>query len=96
MLILTGICVKYYSNFDAAVKVVAELYKGALIAKADIESAFRLLPIHPEDFCLIGMQIEDLFFVYKSLSGRKISWAHHKIVILGLEIVLVRQLVSVP
>ena len=58
-------------------KVVAELGKGALMAKADIESAFRLLPIHPEDFCLIGMKIGDLLFVDKSLPmGASCSPAH--------------------
>ena len=27
------------------------------MAKADVESAFRLLPVHPRDFCLLGMKV---------------------------------------
>lgn len=33
------------------------------MAKADIESAFRLLPVHPEDFCLLGFWFEGGYFV---------------------------------
>ncbi len=60
-------CMVQYTKFDVAVTLVASVGKGALMAKADIESAFRLLPIHPEDFNLIGMKIEDDFFVDKAL-----------------------------
>lgn len=33
------------------------------MAKVDIESAFRLLPFHPQDFCLLGFQFEGGFYL---------------------------------
>ena len=46
---LTPICVKY-ASFVTAVGLVASAGPQSLMAKADIESAFRLLPVHPDDF----------------------------------------------
>jgi hypothetical protein len=46
-----------YSLFDNAVSIVKNLGKGALIGKKDIQSAFRLLPIYPGDFDLLGFKI---------------------------------------
>ncbi|XP_066444898.1 uncharacterized protein [Eleutherodactylus coqui] len=52
-----------YASFDCAVALVRQAGKGAWLAKADIESAFRLLPVHPQCFHLLGCSIEDQFFV---------------------------------
>ncbi|XP_077182618.1 uncharacterized protein LOC143832292 [Paroedura picta] len=40
---------------------------GALLAKADIQSAFRLLPIHPEDFDLLGIEYGGRWYVDKTM-----------------------------
>ena len=56
-----------YASFDRVVDMVFDLGTGALMAKRDIKSAFRLLPIHPDDFNLLGVQIEGRIFVNKSL-----------------------------
>jgi len=61
------VCVVKYASFDLAIQLVVSNGKGALMAKADIESAFRLLPIHPQDFQLLGMKIGDKYFVDKAL-----------------------------
>ncbi|XP_072178201.1 integrase/recombinase xerD homolog [Diadema setosum] len=37
------------------------------MAKEDIESAFRLLPIHPDDFELLGVKFEGKYYVDKCL-----------------------------
>ena len=37
------------------------------MAKADMESVFRLLPVHPRDFCLLGMTVNDFYLIDKSL-----------------------------
>ncbi|XP_072043658.1 uncharacterized protein [Amphiura filiformis] len=60
-------CTVKYASFDTAVQIVVSAGKGALMAKADIESAFRLLPVHPDDFQLLGMKVGDEFFVDKAL-----------------------------
>ena len=46
-----------HASFDEAVKSVVNVGKGAFMAKADVESAFRLLPVHPRDFCLLGIKV---------------------------------------
>ena len=44
-----------YSSFDKAISI-KKLDKNALIAKMDIKSAFRLLPVYPGDLQFIGFQ----------------------------------------
>ncbi len=61
------VCIVKYASFDLAIQLVVKNGKGALLAKADIESAFRLLPIHPEDFQLLGIKLGDSYFVDKAL-----------------------------
>ena len=61
------LCAVKYASFDDAVQLVASVGKDALMAKADIQSAFRLLPVHPEEFQLLGMKVKGSFFVDKSL-----------------------------
>ncbi|KAM3929144.1 LOW QUALITY PROTEIN: uncharacterized protein RB166_006928 [Leptodactylus fuscus] len=43
-----------YVSFDKAVALL-RAGPGALMAKSDIESAFRLLPVHPECYHLLGL-----------------------------------------
>ncbi|XP_066446924.1 uncharacterized protein [Eleutherodactylus coqui] len=52
-----------YASFDRAVYLVRRAGAGAMLAKADIESAFRLLPVHPDCFHLLGCRIEGYYFV---------------------------------
>ena len=44
-----------------------DLGQGALLAKLDIKLAFRLLPIHPDDFELLGIFLDGFYFSDKSL-----------------------------
>ena len=52
-----------YSKFDDAVDMIANLGLGALMAKLDIKSAFRLCPVRPEDWELLGIHWEGLYYV---------------------------------
>lgn len=45
------VCKVSYTSFDVAISWVKRYGKGALMAKTDIEAAFRLLPVHPDSFC---------------------------------------------
>lgn len=47
--------------------MLANLGPEAQIARLDIKSAFRLLPIHISDFELLGFKIQDMFFIDKCL-----------------------------
>ncbi|XP_053372810.1 uncharacterized protein LOC128546374 [Mercenaria mercenaria] len=47
--------------------MVQELGPGALLFKMDIKNAFRLLPIHPKDFDLLGFKFENNYYFDKCL-----------------------------
>jgi len=66
-----------YSSFDQIVDMLFHLGAGAHMAKRDIKSAFRLLPISPVDYELLGLKDEEGFiYVDKFLPmGCKISCA---------------------
>ena len=53
---------QYVSVLDMA-KQVYHFGKGALMAKSDIKSAFRIVPVHPEDRLLLGVQWDNRFYV---------------------------------
>ena len=55
--------VVHFNHFDEAVKLAAKLGKGALLAKLDVKSAFRICPVRPEDWHLLGFMFEDMYFV---------------------------------
>jgi hypothetical protein len=46
---------------------VQRLGENALCAKSDIKSAFRLLPIYPGSFDLLGIQLNGNFYIDKML-----------------------------
>ncbi|KAJ1173606.1 hypothetical protein NDU88_005435 [Pleurodeles waltl] len=62
-----GSCSVGYASFDEAVDLVRAAGIGALMAKADIESAFRLLPVHPGSFHLLGMKWAGQYFYDKCM-----------------------------
>ena len=44
-----------YITVDDVAEIVQELGRGALLAKMDIEAAYWLIPVHPQDRILQGM-----------------------------------------
>ena len=48
-------CLLSYVTVDTVAQAVASLGRGALMAKVDIESAYRLIPVHPEDRPLLAV-----------------------------------------
>ena len=61
------LCSMKYTSVDVAVKKVLVLGKGALLAKFDVEGAYRTVPVHPEDRWLLGMRWKDQLHVDKVL-----------------------------
>ncbi|KAM3936556.1 uncharacterized protein RB166_007084 [Leptodactylus fuscus] len=51
-----------YVSFDRAVALLRVAGPGALMAKSDIEAAFRLLPVHPECYHLLGCAMDGQFY----------------------------------
>ena len=50
------LCSLSYITVDDAIERILELGSNSLLAKVDIKSAFRLLPVHPADRNLLAMQ----------------------------------------
>lgn len=57
----------FYFSFDNALSILGKFGKGALLAKADIKSAFRLLPKDPAGFNLLGFQSNGEYYFDKCL-----------------------------
>ena len=51
-------CSMTYVTVDAVASMVNKLGGGALLAKIDIEAAYRLIPVHPLDWPLLGVKWE--------------------------------------
>ena len=65
-----------YTSFDKAVELIQKLGPKCKLFKMDIRNAFKLLPIRPEDFELLGFQFRDSYYFDKSLAfGSSISCA---------------------
>ena len=47
------------------------LSQGALIAKLDIESAYRIVPVHPDDRSLLGIQWKGATYIDAMASGQR-------------------------
>lgn len=60
-------CSVQYTSFDDTTAIISKLGRGALLGKKDIANAFRLLPICPEDFPLLGFHFKDNFYIDKCL-----------------------------
>ena len=57
------LCSLKYVTIDDAIKEIIQLGRGTLLAKIDIKSAFRLLPVHPADRHMLGMWWNDGVFI---------------------------------
>ena len=80
-----NLCTVQYSSFDSVVDIIAKLGKGTLFGKVDVKSAFRLIPVYPGDFDLLGFSIDGLFYIDKCLSmGCSISCKIWETFLIGL------------
>ena len=61
------LCSLSYVSVDDAARAVAKLGLGSLLAKVDIKSAYRMVPVHPEDRMLLGMIWEGALYVDATL-----------------------------
>ena len=57
------LCSLTYNSVDDVARTVASLGKGALLAKMDVKSAYRIVPVHPQDRLLLGMKWKGMVYV---------------------------------
>lgn len=60
-------CKVTYTSFDSILDKMSVLGKGAKLAKMDINSVFRLHPVHPADFDFMGMQFDGKYCIDKCM-----------------------------
>lgn len=60
-------CSVSYTSFDKAVHMIQDLGKNCKLFKMDLKNAFRLLPISPSDFELLGISFKGKFYCDKAL-----------------------------
>jgi hypothetical protein len=53
----------HYISVDTTIHALLALAPGAQLAKFDVEAAYRNIPIHPANQCLLGMYWRDGYFV---------------------------------
>ena len=58
-----SLCSLVYTTVDEVAAQAAALGRGALLAKVDIEAAYRLIPVHPQDRVLQGMRWKGMIYV---------------------------------
>ena len=53
----------HYITLDQVIRLVSKLGPGALMAKFDVEAAYRNVPAHPSHHILLGMKWHNQFYV---------------------------------
>ena len=56
-------CSLSYNSVDEAAKLAGSLGPHCCLAKVDIQSAYRIIPVHPDDRLLLGMAWQGNLFV---------------------------------
>ena len=64
----------HYAGINEAIQHVKSIGKQAFLSKTDIRSAFRILPVHPQDYELLGFQWNGQYYYDRCLPmGCRIS-----------------------
>ena len=57
----------HYANVDNAIGIIKNLGKGCVMAKTDVRNAFRITPVHPQDYKLLVFHWDDKWYVDRCL-----------------------------
>ena len=57
------LCSLSYVSVDDAILNILQLGKGTMLAKINIKSAFRLLPVHSTDWYLLAMKWKGYIYI---------------------------------
>ena len=53
----------HYATIDDAIRLIMSSGRGTLMAKVDLKSAFRMVPVHHSDWELLGIFWQDQYFI---------------------------------
>ena len=62
-----SLCSLSYVSVDDLAEIIRKVGHKALLAKLDIRSAYRIVPVHPEDRQFLGMQWKGKLFIDTAL-----------------------------
>ena len=57
-----------YASIQDAIDIIQHLGPGCYMAKSDIKSAFRLIPVSPNDYHLLGISFNQSYYFDKCLA----------------------------
>ena len=60
-------CSVSYENYDYLISLLTSVGQGCFIAKADIDLVFRIIPVHPDDYHLLGFRFGGQYYYDKCL-----------------------------
>ena len=61
------LCSLKYSSVDDAVTTIQQLGKGTQLVKLDIKDAYRIVPVHPADYHLLGITWQGKLYIDRAL-----------------------------
>ena len=64
----------HYSSMDDAVRILITMGPAVLMVKADLKPAFRIIPVCPQDWELLGMQWNSAFYFDTRLHRNNCSY----------------------
>ena len=56
-----------YETIDRAIAVLNQLGRNSYMSKTDIQSAFRIVPVHPDDYPLLGFKWQGFYYYDRCL-----------------------------
>lgn len=62
-----ALCSLHYASVDDAVRTIQRLGKDTELIKLDIKEAYRIVPVHPADYHLLGIRWADNVYIDRSL-----------------------------
>lgn len=57
------LCSLRYPSLEVAIQQILQMGQGARLSKLDIKDAYRIVPVHPDDWPLLGMQWKGCFYL---------------------------------
>ena len=63
----SAVCSLNYVTIEDAAKAVMDKGAGALLAKVDIQNAYRSVPVHPDDRWLLSTMWENALYIDTAL-----------------------------
>lgn len=54
-----------YQSIDTAINIFKHVGRWALLAKTDLQTAYKQIPIHPSDVELLGFMVSGSYLIIK-------------------------------